>query len=290
MPQGLNGRLEQWWKALEDKGLRVSIGKTQYVRCNFNMSESDMNKEEEIRIYKHILKPNESFRYLGSVMHKSGRIEDDVTHSIQVGWVAIRPAMMYGSECWPLTKVQVNRMEVAEMRMLRVDLWRVESLTVDEMRRRGRPKLRWEDKLKTDLNEMLLSEDITFDRNAWRTRIRVDEGISCLRASLPVCDFCICLHVWSVVSLLALLLIYAPVFVALACGMLVMLCLFPEVFLEAVPLPSGRGVTIYITPPPYLVPAGLRYVVVVVILRQDGKECKLTIHTPTHHSNTMPVF
>ncbi|GJV01313.1 zinc knuckle CX2CX4HX4C containing protein [Tanacetum coccineum] len=50
---------------------------------------------------------------------------------------------------------------------------RVESLTVDEARRRGRPKLRWEDRLKTDLKEMLLSEDMTSDRIAWRTRIRV---------------------------------------------------------------------------------------------------------------------
>nr|GEX92095.1 hypothetical protein [Tanacetum cinerariifolium] len=221
-PQGLNGRLEQWRKALEDKGIRVSREKTKYLRCNFNRSESDMNGEEEIRIGEHILESNESFRYLGSVMHKYGRIEDDVTHRIQVGWVSIRPAMMYGSECWSLTKVQANRMKVAEMRMLRwtcgktifdmipngvvrtnlqvviivnkmregqprwfghikrrpqsAPVRRVESLTVDGTRRRGGPKLRWEDKLKTNLNEMLLSEDTTSDRNAWRTRIRVDEG------------------------------------------------------------------------------------------------------------------
>nr|GEZ89027.1 ataxia telangiectasia mutated family protein [Tanacetum cinerariifolium] len=212
-PQGLNERLEQWRKGLEDKGLRVG----------------GRNEEEEIHIGEHILEPKESFRYLGSVMHKSGRIEDDVTHRIQVGWlkwragilcdkkvplklkgkfyrVAIRPAMMYGSECWPLTKVQANRMEVAEIRMLRwtcgktlfdmipngvfrtnlqvvtivikmregrlrwfghvkrrpqsAPVRRVESLTVDGARRRGRPKLRWEDRPKTDLKEMLLSEDI----------------------------------------------------------------------------------------------------------------------------------
>ncbi|GKF01694.1 hypothetical protein Tco_0028617, partial [Tanacetum coccineum] len=41
--------------------------------------------------------------------------------------------------------------------------------------RRGRPKLRLEDRLKTDLKELLLSEDMTSDRNSWRTRIRVDE-------------------------------------------------------------------------------------------------------------------
>ncbi|GJV91044.1 ataxia telangiectasia mutated family protein [Tanacetum coccineum] len=128
MQQGLNGRVEQWRKALEDKGLRVSREKTEYLRCNFNRNDSDQN--EEIRIGDHILEPKESFRYLGSVMHKSKRIEDDVTHRIQVGWlkwraatrilydknvplklkgkfyrVAIRSAMLYGSECWPLKKV-----------------------------------------------------------------------------------------------------------------------------------------------------------------------------------------
>nr|GFA30552.1 hypothetical protein [Tanacetum cinerariifolium] len=184
-PKGLNRILEQWRKALEDIGLR----------------------EEEIRIGKHILEPNESFRYLGSVIHKSGRIEDDVTHRIQVGWLkwraatgilcdkkvplklkgkfyrlAIRPTMLYRSE-WPLTKVQENRMEVSEIRMLRwtcgrlrwfghvkrrpqsAPVRRVKSLTVDGARRSGRPKLRWEDRLKTDTKELLLSEDMTSDRN-----------------------------------------------------------------------------------------------------------------------------
>ncbi|GJU90167.1 retrovirus-related pol polyprotein LINE-1 [Tanacetum coccineum] len=211
--EGLNGRLEQWIKALEDNGLRVNKEKTKYLRCNFSRNENGQNEEEEICIGKHILEPKESFRYLRSMIHKSGRIEDDVTHRIQVGWlkwrsttgimcdnkvplklkgkfyrVAIRPAMLYGSECWPLTKVQANRMEVAEMRMLRwtcgktiLDMlpngvfrtnlqvvnivnkmregrlrWfghvkrrpqsapvrRVEPLTVNGARRRGRPKLR----------------------------------------------------------------------------------------------------------------------------------------------------
>nr|GEY18963.1 retrovirus-related Pol polyprotein LINE-1 [Tanacetum cinerariifolium] len=241
------------WKTLSDKGTP-----TRYINVAQDMSESDRNKEEEIRIGEHILEPKESFRYLGSVTHKSRRIEDDVTHRIQVGWlkwraatgilcdkkvplklkgkfyrVAIRPAMMYGSECWPLMKVQAYRMEVAEMRMLRwtcgktifamipngvvrtnlqvvtivnkmregrlrwfghvkrrpqsTPVRRVESLTVDGTRRRGRPKLRWEDKLKTDLNEMLLSEDMTSDRNTWRTRIRVDEVVLVHHCFLPVC-------------------------------------------------------------------------------------------------------
>ena len=65
-------------------------------------------------------------------------------HRIQVGWVkwraatgvlcdrrfplrlkgkfyrtAIRPAMLYGSECWPMRVALVRKFEVAEMRMLR---------------------------------------------------------------------------------------------------------------------------------------------------------------------------
>ncbi|GJX05577.1 retrovirus-related pol polyprotein LINE-1 [Tanacetum coccineum] len=110
-------------------------------------------------------------------------------------------------ECWPITKAQANRVEVAELRMLRwtcgktmLDMipngvfraklevesiihkmregrlrWfghvrrrpqtapvrRVEALFVDGLRRRGRPKLRWEDRLKQDMKVLLLSEDMT---------------------------------------------------------------------------------------------------------------------------------
>ncbi|GJW40840.1 zinc finger, PHD-type containing protein [Tanacetum coccineum] len=100
---------------------------------------------------------------------------------------------------------------------------RVETIVVDGVRRRGRPKLRWKDTLKTDLKELLLSEDMTSDRNSWRTRIR--EFLA-----------------YRVHALLS------------------------EVFLEVVPLSLGRGVTIYIPPPPYLALAGLGTVVVVVVL------------------------
>ncbi|GJY30506.1 putative retrotransposon ty1-copia subclass protein [Tanacetum coccineum] len=47
---------------------------------------------------------------------------------------------------------------------------RVEALVVDRSRRKGRPKPRWEDKLKLDMKELLLSEGMTFDRNEWRAR------------------------------------------------------------------------------------------------------------------------
>nr|GEV28372.1 putative reverse transcriptase, identical [Tanacetum cinerariifolium] len=71
-------------------------------------------------------------------------IVDDVAHRIRAGWMkwraasgvlcdkriplklkgkfyraVIRPAMLYGSECWPITKALAFRVEVAELRMLR---------------------------------------------------------------------------------------------------------------------------------------------------------------------------
>nr|GEV81607.1 hypothetical protein [Tanacetum cinerariifolium] len=137
------GILESWRKALEENGLRVSREKTEYLRCEFGRYEV-IHQEVDIRIGDRILQPNESFKYLGSVIHRSGRIDEDVAHRIRAGWVkwratsgvlcdrriplklkgkfykvAIRPAMLYGSECWPITKAQANRVEVAELRMLR---------------------------------------------------------------------------------------------------------------------------------------------------------------------------
>ncbi|GKA35628.1 hypothetical protein Tco_0722119 [Tanacetum coccineum] len=206
-------RLEDWRKALEDNGLRVSREKTEYLRCDFGNEEITHNEEVDVCIGDKILQPKDSFRYLGSILHKSGRIDEDVPLKLKGKFyrVAIRPAMLYGSECWPITKALANRVEVAELRMLRwtygrtlLDMipngvyrallevetiinkmregrlrWfghvrrrpqsspvrRVEALVVDGLRRRGRPKLRWEDRVKHDMKELLLSEDMTSDRN-----------------------------------------------------------------------------------------------------------------------------
>nr|GFA80338.1 putative cytochrome P450 [Tanacetum cinerariifolium] len=119
--------------------------------------------------------------------------------------------MLYGSECWTITKALANMMEVTELRMLRwtcgklmldmipngvyrakikvetiinkmregrlrwfghvrrrpqsAPVWRVEALVVDDLWRRGRPKLRWRDRVKLDMKGLLLSDDMTSDRN-----------------------------------------------------------------------------------------------------------------------------
>jgi hypothetical protein len=84
------------------------------------------------------------FRYLGSMLQKNGDIDEDISHRIKAGWLkwrqasgvlcdprvslklkgkfyrtAIRPAMLYGAECWPTKRRHVQQLSVAEMRMLR---------------------------------------------------------------------------------------------------------------------------------------------------------------------------
>ncbi|GKA72708.1 hypothetical protein Tco_0778924 [Tanacetum coccineum] len=61
---------------------------------------------------------------------------------------------------------------------------RVKAMVVDGSRRRGRPKLRWEDRLKQDLKELRLSGDMTSDRNAWKDRIRTSRLCSILEQVL----------------------------------------------------------------------------------------------------------
>ncbi|XP_071718240.1 uncharacterized protein [Rutidosis leptorrhynchoides] len=80
----LNSRLEQWRESLEQNGLRISRQKTEYLRCDFARTEDEQNVGESISIGDQTLHPQESFRYLGSVLHKSGRIDEDVSHRIKV--------------------------------------------------------------------------------------------------------------------------------------------------------------------------------------------------------------
>ena len=102
----------------------------------------------------------DKFKYLRSIIQSNGEIDEDVTHRIQAGWlkwraatrmlcnrkfpvrlkgkfyiVAIRPALLYGTECWPVKKVHEQKMEVAEMRMLR---WMCGNIIMDKIKRETR--------------------------------------------------------------------------------------------------------------------------------------------------------
>ena len=112
------------------------------MHCKF--SKRQVDSDLEVKIGEDIIPQVTKFRYLGSIVQSDGEINDDIMHRIQAGWLkwrkasgvicdrkvpkklkgkfyrtAIRPAMLYGSECWALKGQQEKKLGVAEMRMLR---------------------------------------------------------------------------------------------------------------------------------------------------------------------------
>ncbi|KAF3667525.1 putative serine carboxypeptidase-like 18-like [Capsicum annuum] len=119
-----------------------SSGKTEYVECKFN----DVRRENDVvvRLEAQEVGKRDKFKYLGSVIQSNGEIDEAVSHRIGAGWmkwklasgvlcdkkvppklkgkfyrVVVRPALLYGAECWPVKNSHIQRMKVAEMRMLR---------------------------------------------------------------------------------------------------------------------------------------------------------------------------
>ncbi|GJR09801.1 retrovirus-related pol polyprotein LINE-1 [Tanacetum coccineum] len=163
--EGLNNRIEKWREALEDNGLRVSREKTEYLRCDFGWYEV-LHQEVNIRIGDRILQPKSLLSIWGSGFIDSEESRRKMLLTVleaELDVDSIIVKMREGRLRW-FGHVK-RRRETAPIR-------RVEAMLV-EGSRRGRPKLRWEDRLKQDMKELLLSEDMTSDRNAWRDRIRI---------------------------------------------------------------------------------------------------------------------
>jgi len=138
---GVNRKLELWRQTLESKGFRLSRTKTEYMRCDFG---GVVQEEGDVSLEGQVVPKKDTFRYLGSMLQRDGDIDADVSHRIKAGWIkwrqasgilcdkrvpqklkgkfyrtAIRPAMLYGAECWPTKIRHVQQLSVAEMRMLR---------------------------------------------------------------------------------------------------------------------------------------------------------------------------
>ena len=158
---GVNAKLELWRNTLESKGFTLSRSKTEYMKCEFATTRGD--DQEPVDMLGQEVPKKDAFRYLGSILQKRGEIDEDVSHRIKAGWMkwrsasgflcdrkiplrlkgkfyrtAIRPAMLYGAECWPVQKQHEHKIGVAEMRMLR---WmcghtRMDKIKNDDIRRK----------------------------------------------------------------------------------------------------------------------------------------------------------
>ncbi|KAL6570399.1 hypothetical protein OROMI_014913 [Orobanche minor] len=139
---GVQQKLELWRDTLEARGFRLSRSKTEYMECRF--SDNSDREAERITFDGKVVHGSTFFRYLGSIIQKDGELDGDVAHRIKAGWLkwksatgvlcdpdmphrlkgkfyrtAIRPALLYGTECWAVKQCHVQKMNVAEMRMLR---------------------------------------------------------------------------------------------------------------------------------------------------------------------------
>ncbi|XP_021748959.1 uncharacterized protein LOC110714726 [Chenopodium quinoa] len=133
-----DAKLEQWRQRLESRGFKLSRSKTEYLVCRFDTQRGTSN--EVVSLDGKDLTMSECFKYLGSIIQKNGDIDQDMAHRIMSGWLkwraatgvlcdrsiplqlkgklyrtAIRPVLLYDTECWASKKEHIRKMEVTEM-------------------------------------------------------------------------------------------------------------------------------------------------------------------------------
>ena len=148
-------QLEKWRETFESHELRVSRGKTEYMPC----------PERDQTIY---------------IQEKE--VKDNVYKT------AIKPAMVYGAECWAVRKKEERKLHTTEMRMLRwargktrldhvrnVDIWNEAHMyPMAEFLREKR--LRWFEHVqrrdKDDATRKILQMTVDGKRNRGRPKLR----------------------------------------------------------------------------------------------------------------------
>ncbi|KAK3527990.1 hypothetical protein QTP86_013102 [Hemibagrus guttatus] len=133
--------LERWRFALERRGMKVSRSKTEYMCVN------EREGSGTVRLQGEEVKKVQEFKYLGSTVQSNGECGKEVKKRVQAGWngwrkvsgvlcdqkisarikgkvyrTVVRPAMLYGLETMSLRKRQESELEVAELKILRLNL------------------------------------------------------------------------------------------------------------------------------------------------------------------------
>jgi hypothetical protein len=138
---GVDQKLELWRRTLKAKGFRLSRSKIEYMKYNFSATTQEKG---DVRLDGQVVPKKDTFLYLVSMLQKNKDIDEDVSHRIKAGWLkwrqasgvlcdpraplklkgkfyntAIRPAILYGAECWSTKRRHVQQLSVVEIRMLR---------------------------------------------------------------------------------------------------------------------------------------------------------------------------
>ncbi|XP_070014878.1 uncharacterized protein [Nicotiana sylvestris] len=127
----------------DSKHFLVVMGtKTEYLECKFSAESREVGMD--VRLGSQDIPKRGSFKYFGSDTQEDGEFDEDFTHRIGVGWMkwrlasgvlcdkkvppiligkfyraVVRPIMLYGAECCPVKNSHIQKIKVAEMRMLR---------------------------------------------------------------------------------------------------------------------------------------------------------------------------
>ena len=121
-------KLEEWRRAVEDRGLKINRKKTVYLRFNV---DGKLDGNSEINLQGQNLERVNTFKYqrMETWMRRwrieynqDGKLEESIGDSVRPKSkfeTVVRPAMMYGAETWAVKKAQEKKLDVAEMKMLR---------------------------------------------------------------------------------------------------------------------------------------------------------------------------
>nr|XP_027233168.1 uncharacterized protein LOC113824612 [Penaeus vannamei] len=129
--ESLRDKLSQWKRALENRGLKISRTKSEYLSFNYFEEENGVDMDDEI------IKRVPAFKYLGSHVTEDGELDVEVKQRIQSGWqawrrfsgvlcdkkisarlkekvykTAVRSAILYGSETWPIKRVHEKKSRI----------------------------------------------------------------------------------------------------------------------------------------------------------------------------------
>ncbi|KAL6578085.1 hypothetical protein OROMI_010413 [Orobanche minor] len=117
---GVQQKLELWRDTLEARGFRLSRSKTEYMECRF--SDNSDREAGMITFDGKVVHGSTFFRMVVEVEECHRALCDpDMPHRLKGKFyrTAIRPALLYGTECWAVKQCHVQKMNVAEMRILR---------------------------------------------------------------------------------------------------------------------------------------------------------------------------
>ena len=76
-------KLEEWRRAMEDRGLKINRKKTVYLRFN---GDGNLDGNSDINLQGENLERVNTFKYLGATLTENGDLDAEMMHRIQSGW------------------------------------------------------------------------------------------------------------------------------------------------------------------------------------------------------------